>query len=184
MPTGRLWRSGEAAVDIEGQGPPSPPVWLSRRSRRAERRANVSRSPAPDARISRISPCTLGECVSLGRLGRSAALLALQAPGRSTRSSPGRCACPGTPDSLSSRTGRRPQVKEVVRCLAARIPNASTRRIAPAPFGALIGEGELPDQAEHLIARWELKAAQDGLERDGRYLEAGRACIATERCRR
>ena len=32
----------------------------------------------------------------------------------------------------------------------------------------LMGEGELPDQAERLIAQWELQAARDGLERDGR----------------
>jgi hypothetical protein len=37
----------------------------------------------------------------------------------------------------------------------------------------LIGEGELPDQAERLVAQWELLAAQDGLERDGRYWDAG-----------
>ena len=37
----------------------------------------------------------------------------------------------------------------------------------------LIGEGELPDRAERLVAQWELQAAQDGLERDGRYWDAG-----------
>ena len=31
----------------------------------------------------------------------------------------------------------------------------------------LIGEGGTPDQAERLIAQWELQVAQDGLERDG-----------------
>jgi hypothetical protein len=35
----------------------------------------------------------------------------------------------------------------------------------------LISEGELPDQAERLIAHWELEATQDGIDRDGRYWE-------------
>ncbi len=37
----------------------------------------------------------------------------------------------------------------------------------------LIDMGELPDQAERMVAQWELQAAEDGLERDGRYCEAG-----------
>ncbi len=37
----------------------------------------------------------------------------------------------------------------------------------------LIGEGESPERAEALMAGWELQAARDGLERDGRYWEAG-----------
>jgi hypothetical protein len=45
----------------------------------------------------------------------------------------------------------------------------------------LIGEGELPDQAERLIALWELQAAQDGLERDGRYWDAGWAWMLAQR---
>jgi hypothetical protein len=45
----------------------------------------------------------------------------------------------------------------------------------------LIGEGESPDQAERLIAQWELQAARDGLERDGRYWEAGWAWMLAQR---
>jgi hypothetical protein len=45
----------------------------------------------------------------------------------------------------------------------------------------LIGEGELPVQAEPLVAQWELQAAQDGLERDGRNWDAGWACILSQR---
>ena len=37
----------------------------------------------------------------------------------------------------------------------------------------LIGEGESAEQAERLVAQWELQAAQDGLERNGRYWNAG-----------
>jgi hypothetical protein len=33
----------------------------------------------------------------------------------------------------------------------------------------LISEGEPPDQAERRVAQWEVQAAQDGIERDGRY---------------
>jgi len=46
----------------------------------------------------------------------------------------------------------------------------------------LIGEGELPDQAERLVAQWELRAAQEGLERDGRYWDAGWAWMLAQRC--
>jgi hypothetical protein len=42
-----------------------------------------------------------------------------------------------------------------------------------AALQGLIGEGESPDQAERLVAQWQFQAAQDGLERDGRYWEAG-----------
>ena len=45
----------------------------------------------------------------------------------------------------------------------------------------LIGEGELPEQAERLVAQWELRAAQDGLERDGRYWDAGWAWMLAQR---
>ena len=45
----------------------------------------------------------------------------------------------------------------------------------------LMGEGELPEQAECLIARWELQAARDGLERDGRYWEGGWARMLAQR---
>jgi len=45
----------------------------------------------------------------------------------------------------------------------------------------LIGEGGTPDQAERLIAQWELQVAQDGLERDGRYWEAGWAWMLAQR---
>jgi len=45
----------------------------------------------------------------------------------------------------------------------------------------LIGEGETPDQAERLIAQWELQAARDGLERDGRYWDAGWAWMLAQR---
>jgi hypothetical protein len=45
----------------------------------------------------------------------------------------------------------------------------------------LIGEGELPDRAEAIVAAWETKADADGLEHDGRYWEAGRAWIAAHR---
>jgi hypothetical protein len=44
----------------------------------------------------------------------------------------------------------------------------------------LIGEGEAPDQAERLVAQWELQAARDGLERDGRYWEAGWAWMLSQ----
>jgi hypothetical protein len=39
-------------------------------------------------------------------------------------------------------------------------------------FRRLIGEGEPPDRAERLVAQWELQAAKDDLERDGRYWDA------------
>ena len=45
----------------------------------------------------------------------------------------------------------------------------------------LISEGEPPDQAERLVAQWELQAAQDGLERDGRYWDAGWAWMLAQR---
>ncbi len=45
----------------------------------------------------------------------------------------------------------------------------------------LIGEGESPDQAERLIAQWELQAARDGHERDGRYCETGWAWMLAQR---
>ena len=45
----------------------------------------------------------------------------------------------------------------------------------------LIGEGELPEQAERLVAQWELQAARDGLERDGRYWDAGWAWMVGQR---
>jgi hypothetical protein len=45
----------------------------------------------------------------------------------------------------------------------------------------LVGEGESPDQAERLIAQWELQAARDGLERDGRYWETGWAWMLAQR---
>ena len=32
----------------------------------------------------------------------------------------------------------------------------------------LMGERETPEQADRLIARWELQAAQEGLKRDAR----------------
>jgi hypothetical protein len=36
----------------------------------------------------------------------------------------------------------------------------------------LLGEGELPQRAEALVAAWEAATADDGLERDGRWWEA------------
>jgi hypothetical protein len=45
----------------------------------------------------------------------------------------------------------------------------------------IIGEGEPPDQAERLVAQWELQAAQGGLERDGRYWDAGWAWMLAQR---
>ena len=45
----------------------------------------------------------------------------------------------------------------------------------------LIGERELPDQAERLVAQRELRAAKDGLERDGRYWDAGWAWMLAQR---
>jgi hypothetical protein len=45
----------------------------------------------------------------------------------------------------------------------------------------LIGEGELPDRAEAWIAAWETEAARKGIERDGRYWDAGWAWIAMRR---
>jgi hypothetical protein len=45
----------------------------------------------------------------------------------------------------------------------------------------LISEGELPDQAERLVGPWELQAAQDGLERDGRYWDADWAWMLAQR---
>jgi hypothetical protein len=37
----------------------------------------------------------------------------------------------------------------------------------------LIGEGETSDHAEALVAAWEARADGEGLERDGRYWDAG-----------
>lgn len=45
----------------------------------------------------------------------------------------------------------------------------------------LIGEGELPDRAERLIALWEAETAQKGVERDGRYWDAGWAWMLAQR---
>ena len=45
----------------------------------------------------------------------------------------------------------------------------------------LISEGELREQAERLVAQWELQAARDGLERDGRYWDAGWAWMLAQR---
>ncbi len=45
----------------------------------------------------------------------------------------------------------------------------------------LMGEGESPEQAERLVEQWELQAARDGLERDGRYWEAGWAWMLAQR---
>jgi hypothetical protein len=45
----------------------------------------------------------------------------------------------------------------------------------------LIAEGEFPDQAERLVAQWELQAAQNGRERDGRYWDAGWAWMFARR---
>jgi len=44
-----------------------------------------------------------------------------------------------------------------------------------------MSEGESPSQAERLLAQWELRAAQDGLELDGRYWEAGWAWMLAQR---
>jgi hypothetical protein len=38
-----------------------------------------------------------------------------------------------------------------------------------ATLARLIGEGVLPEQAEALAAAWEVRTAEDGLERDDRY---------------
>ena len=45
----------------------------------------------------------------------------------------------------------------------------------------LVGDGELRDRAEALVAAWEAKADGDGLERDGRYWDAGWRWIAANR---
>jgi hypothetical protein len=47
----------------------------------------------------------------------------------------------------------------------------------------LVGEGELRDRAEALVAAWEAQADQDALERDGRYWEAARRWLAAQRAR-
>lgn len=44
-----------------------------------------------------------------------------------------------------------------------------------------MGEGELPDQAERLVAQWEIQAAKDGLERGGRCWDAGWAWMLAQR---
>ena len=56
--------------------------------------------------------------------------------------------------------------------------HAARREITQQP---LISEGESPDQADRLLARWELQAAKDGLERDGRYSGAGWAWMLAQR---
>ena len=47
----------------------------------------------------------------------------------------------------------------------------------------LMGEGELPDRAEALVAAWEARADEEGLERDGRYWDAGWAWMVDRRAR-
>jgi hypothetical protein len=42
----------------------------------------------------------------------------------------------------------------------------------------LVREGELPDQAEAWIARWEAEATAEGRPRDGRYWDDGYRWIA------
>jgi hypothetical protein len=50
-----------------------------------------------------------------------------------------------------------------------------------ATVARLIGEGELPDRAEAVVAAWEAEADRDGLERDGRYWDAGWSWMAATR---
>jgi hypothetical protein len=45
----------------------------------------------------------------------------------------------------------------------------------------LVGEGELRERAEALVASWETKADAEGLERDGAYWDAGWRWIAARR---
>jgi hypothetical protein len=45
----------------------------------------------------------------------------------------------------------------------------------------LIGEGESPECAEIWIGEWEVEAARQSLERDGRYWEAGWTWITERR---
>ena len=45
----------------------------------------------------------------------------------------------------------------------------------------LVGNGELRDRAEALVASWESKADAEGLEHDGRYWAIGWAWMAEQR---
>jgi hypothetical protein len=45
----------------------------------------------------------------------------------------------------------------------------------------LMGERETPEQADRLIARWELQAAQQGVAQDGRYWDSGCALMLAQR---
>ena len=45
----------------------------------------------------------------------------------------------------------------------------------------LVGDGELRERAESLVARWEAKADAEGLERDGRYWDIGWGWMAQQR---
>ena len=47
----------------------------------------------------------------------------------------------------------------------------------------LMGEGELPERAEELVAAWEAKADAEGRARDGRYWDQGWAWMAALRSR-
>ena len=48
----------------------------------------------------------------------------------------------------------------------------------------LVGEGELRERAESLVATWEARADAEGLERDGRYWDAGWRWMTSQRPRR
>jgi hypothetical protein len=48
----------------------------------------------------------------------------------------------------------------------------------------LVGDGELRERAERLVALWEAQADVDGVERDCRYWEAGWTWISIQRAGR
>ena len=68
--------------------------------------------------------------------------------------------------------------------LAEPILPASTRPAEFATRNRLIGTGLDEASADAWIVAWEAQAAQDGLQRDGAYWEAGWRWIAAERERR
>ena len=45
----------------------------------------------------------------------------------------------------------------------------------------MTSEGELPDQAERLVAQSELQTAEDGLQRDGRFWDAAWSWMLAQR---
>ena len=45
----------------------------------------------------------------------------------------------------------------------------------------LVGDGELRERAEALVASWEARADADGLQRDGAYWDAGWRWLVAQR---